>query len=573
MSTEIELSARAKKIGAFVFVIIFSFLIGCTKENFVEPVDPFVDQNLESNPDVFTIGQGSSALKIKTNPANVINTENGVRIKGTIFVENSKYGDMPLSTGDFELVKNSSDNFYSNITGFSKVQLPREGILKDLQMVGLPAAAMGFKKGSDFDTGALNWPVNPNRYYFYYENTNDNPFQAEVTKSSFKNIKKVAIDPTDPFTFFTCDFTGTKLGDLSDVGMAVSTQGLIPFDPLVKLGDIKGFNGNFYFTGTIPLQSYPIAFTGEACLAFNSGDPNGIKNFFSGNNTNFKLGLNGQATFDNTALDWLNVQVVLGQATLVLSVNQSGDTDIQFAGIRELPPSTPSDFLYQIIGKDWDFLDYLVPIQQKETFYGRIGTKLSDWKLGFKSESSLNLPNNIHLDMGKTQLEISSSQMYFMGEAVVGGLNRVGVEGYANKNGNFKLTGYGKNSLHSHVGKLSIGYSLGMSVTVQYENGVFTFKGDFKFRGEACVTIAKHDFCASISVSGDVSISSNGSFEICFSIGIGKLGFDVCINYDRNSNAVGELFDQTMTATEIPLEQVPLENRFPAVECDTGQIK
>ncbi|MHB8843083.1 MAG: hypothetical protein ACYC56_15060, partial [Candidatus Aquicultor sp.] len=339
MNTESKLSARAKKVVAFVFVIVISFWVGCTKENFVEPVDPFVDQELVANPEVFTVGEGSNALKIKTNPANVVTTENGVRIKGSIFVENSKYGDMPLSTGDFELVKTGTNNFYSNITGFSKVELPNEGLLKNLQMIGMPVSALGFKKGSEFDTGAFNWPVNPNHYYFYYENNDANPFQAEVTKSSFKNIKKIAIDPTDPFTFFTCDFTGTKLGDLSDVGLAVSTQGLIPFVPLVPFGGIKGFNGNFYFTGTIPLKSYPIAFTGEACLAFNSGDPNGIKNFFSGNETNFKLGLNGEATFDNTALDWLNVKVVLGQATLVLGVKQSGDTEIQFAGVREFPPS------------------------------------------------------------------------------------------------------------------------------------------------------------------------------------------------------------------------------------------
>ncbi len=563
-----EMTKHIKKFGMYLFILAISLWFGCRKENFVEPPDPFATQELEANPDVITLGEGNSALKIKTNQANVIETKDGLRIKGSVYIENDKYGDMPFSTGDFELVKDSIGNFYKTITGFSRVELPKEGLLKDLQMIGMPTSNLGFKKGSDFDLGAFNWPVNPDHYYFYYENDDSNPFQADIAVSSLKNIKKIAIDPTDPYVFFTCDFNGTKLGDLSDVGMAISTQGLIPFTPLVSFGDITGFNGNIYITGNIPIGTYPVSFTGEACLAFNSGDPDGYSKFFTGRSTDFTLGLNGEVTFDNTALDWMNVQVVLGQATLIFDEKGTGDTKLEFAGIRQMPPTTLSDFLKQIINKDWNFLDYLIPVEQKETFYGTIGTKLSDWKMGFKMESSLNLPGDIHLDMGKTQLEVTSSQMYFMGEAVVGGFNRLGVEGYAQKNGDFKLTGYGKNSMHASAGKLSIGYSLGMDVTVQYINGVFTFSGSFKFSGKACVTIAKHDFCASISFSGSVSISSDGSFKVCFSIGVGKLGFDVCISYDRNnSKIVGkDMFIQTMTATEIPLKMVPENMRFPAVE-------
>lgn len=556
--------SRLKKIIVFILIIIISFLLGCRKDNFVEPTDPFENQELEAVPEIITIGEGNNALKLKANHASVIRTETGLRIKGSVFVENSKYGDMPLSTGDFELVKDGAQNSYKNITGFSKIELPHEGLLKNLKIAALAAAPFGFKKGSEFEQGAFNWPVNADRYYFYYEN--DNPIQANITSSSIKNIKKIAIDPKDPFTFFTCDFNGTKLGDISDVGIAISTQGLIPFVPAVSFGGIKGFHGNLYLTGTIPLRQYPVAFTGEACMSFGSGEGNSDK-FFAGKESAFILGLNGKATLDHEALDWLNVEVVLGKATLTLDVKESGSTELKFAGVREFPPSTPSDFLAEIIGQDWNFLDYLAPVETKETFYGTIGTELSDWKLGFKSESKLrNLPGNIELDLGKTQLEISSSQMYFLGEAVVGGLNRVGVEGYADRNGNFKLTGYGKSSFHASAGRLSIGYSLGMEVSIQLQDKVFTFRGKFSFKGKACITIADVDICASISIGGSTSISSNGTFEICFEIGVGKIGFDVCIKYERNNKLVGELFDQKMIVNEIPIEQVPVENRFPAVD-------
>ncbi len=571
-----------KNIGMYLLILTLTLWFGCRKENFVEPPDPFASQELEANPDVITLGQGANALKLKTNQANVIETKNGLRIKGTLYIENDKYGDMPFSTGDFELTKDSTlakqegtKNIYSMITGFSRVELPQEGIFKDLQMVGMPTSTLGFKKGSDFDTGTFGWPVNPDRYYFYYENDDSNPFQANIARSTLKNIKKIAIDPTDPYEFFTCDLNGTKLGDLSDVGMAVSAKGLIPFTPLVPYGDISSFNGNIYLTGTFPVATYPVSFTGEAVLAFNSGDQNGFTKFFSGKSTDFTMGLNGQVTFDNTALDWMNVQVVLGQATLILSENGLGDTELEFAGVREMPPTTVSDFLNQIIGKDWNFLDYLIPVEQKETFYGTIGTKLSDWKMGFKMESSLNLPGDIHLDMGKTQLEVTSSQMYFMGEAVVCGFNRVGVEGYAQKSGDFKLTGYENSSFDASWHALSIGYSLGMSVTVQYISGTFTFIGKFNFDGRACVRILKHNYCAHIGFSGSVSISSNGSFEITFSVGVGPVGFDVHIHFDpNNSKVAGEKnYIQTMTATEIPLKMVPENMRFPAVECSDGLNK
>ena len=240
------------KTGKYVLIIFISMWAGCAKENFIEPPDPFAVQELEANPNVITLGHGANSLKLKTNQKNIVETKDGLRIKGSIFIENSKYGDMPLSTGDFELIKDSANGSSYTIKGFSRVQLPNEGILKDLDMAGMPTSKMGFKKGSEFDLGALSWPVNPDRYYFYYENDDSNPFEADVTTSKMKNIKKIAIDPTDPFVFFTCDFNGTKLGDLSDVGMAVSAQGLIPFTPLVSNGDIEGFNGNIYFTGSFP---------------------------------------------------------------------------------------------------------------------------------------------------------------------------------------------------------------------------------------------------------------------------------------------------------------------------------
>jgi hypothetical protein len=549
------------KIQQYLPVIIIAasilLLMQCTKENFVEPIDPFETQRLEPNPQTFKLGSGSNALLLKANKVGVIQTDYGYRIKGSVFIENSTYGDIRLSNGDFELVEDASGNFFSKISGLGIAELPREGLLNNLTLEGMPVSKLVFKKGSEFESGPFAWPIDPDRYYFYYEN--DEPYNALITKSKFQNIRKVAIDPLDPYYFTSCDFNGSKLGDLSDVGIAVSAQGLIPFTPLVTSYNIPSFKGNFYLSGTVPLSKYPIAFSGEAVLSLGSSGSNS-DDFFANKNSTFKMGLNGKATLDNKALDWLKVEVILGKASLYLDVENSGKTQIKFVGEREIPPSKPSDFLYEIIGQDWDFLDYLVPIEQKETFYGTIGTELSEWELGFKSESSLNILGN-KIDMGHTFLEINSSSMHFSGEVAVAGLNRIGVKGYAERNGNFELTGFARNGLSVSKGSLHFGYELSADVTLKHENGTFTFRGRVKLHGEACVSIGKIDICADFTIRASVTISSNGNFEVCFSIGIGELGFDVCISYERSS-AISQDFIQTMTYKEIPLEQVPKENRF-----------
>jgi hypothetical protein len=550
---------------AFISLIL---LMQCTKENFVEPVDPFVPQKLDANPEKFTLGTGNNALVIKTNKINLIQTEFGYSIKGSVFVENKKYGDIRLTNGAFDIVKSPNGNYYSDMKGLGVSELPHEGILKKLSLVGLPLAPMGMKKGSEFETGPFGWPVDPDRYYFYYEN--DEPYSAKISKSKLNNIRKVAIDPLDPYFFTSGDLNGTKIGDISDAGIAVSAQGFIPFEPLVTSYTIPKFSGHFYISGTVPLGKYPLAFSGEAVLALGKSSAN-HDNFFSGRNADFQMGLNGKVTLDNEALDWLNIEIILGKASLYLGYAQDGNTQIKFVGERQVPETTPSDFLYQVIGQDWDFLDYLIPVEQKETFYGTIGTELSEWELGFKSESTLNVLGK-KIDMGHTALEVTSSSMHFSGEAVVAGLSRVGVKGFAKRNGDFELTGYARNKLHASKGPLSLGYELSMEATIKHESGDFTFKGKIKLHGEACVDIGITDICVGFTIRASVTISTNGEFEVCFSIGVAGIGFDVCIKYKR-SNSINEDFYQVMTYNEIPIENVPVENRFEPENLTPEQLK
>jgi len=551
----------------FIVSFFILLLMQCTVENFVEPIDPFESKKLEPNPEKILVGTGQNAILLKANKASLVKTDYGYSVKGSVYIENKKYGDIRLTNGTFDIIKDAAGN-YTQINGLGISELPKEGLLKKLNLDGLPLAPMILKKGSEFESGPFGWPVDPNRYYFYFEN--DEPYSASVTKSKFKNIKKVAIDPLDPYYFTSCDFSGSKLGDISDAGIAVSAQGLIPFAPLVTSYTIPSFKGNFYLSGTIPLNKYPIAFSGEAVLALGSSSSN-HDNFFANRNSTFQLGLNGKATLDNEVLDWLNIEIVLGKASLYLGIQESGSTTIKFVGEREFPPSKPSDFLYEVIGQDWDFLDYLVPVEQKETFYGTIGTEFSEWELGFKSESTLNILGN-RIDMGHTRLEITSSSMHFDGEALIGPFGRVGAKGYAERNGNFELLGFARVDKKYSKGPLYLKFEFSIDASLKHASSKFTFKGKVKLSGKACVDVGAFDICAGFTIRASVTISSDGSFEVCFSIGIGGVGFDVCIEYDRSS-LMTEEFIETMTYREIPIEQVPIENRFQIDDPTPEKIK
>jgi hypothetical protein len=324
---------------------------------------------------------------------------------------------------------------------------------------------------------------------------------------------------------------------------------------------METFFGNLYISGNIPLGKYPASFTGESVLSFSSNNNEDSDLFFAGKSADFILGLNGTVFFDNEALDWMGIDVELGSATLEYYMSKSGDTKLRFVGERNEPAIEVSDFINQIIGKDYDFLDYLAPYKQREIFYGEIGTELSDWEMGFQLSTWLELPGGYRIDMGHSYLEVSTKRMYYWGEAVVAGFSSIGVKGKVNlENGNFKLTGYQKSGFTANAGKLKIGYNLAMDITFEHYNGDVSFGAKVKLTGKACWG----KLCAHITIKSNVHISSKGNYKICFSVGIGKLGFDVCI--EKTSKKNGQ-YKEVMTYDKVPLEMVPQENRFDAYEC------
>ena len=182
----------------FIVFIIIVFYSGCVKEVFVEPQNPFIPQRLDPNPAVFQLGVGDSAVILKTNRSNVEETPEGIRIKGAIYTENEKYGDMHLTNGDLFLLTNNSagkigstcsteygnlpvsrgEFFYikedtiisfNSLTGYALLDFPKVGPLSLIEGTGSPVGgAFIFAKGDELKAEDPDYyaPLNPNRYYY-----------------------------------------------------------------------------------------------------------------------------------------------------------------------------------------------------------------------------------------------------------------------------------------------------------------------------------------------------------------------------------------------------------------------
>ncbi len=542
-----------RKIPLLLIVFLIA-VSGCRKENFVEPPDPFSPEKLNPEHKAVQLGEGENALTLLVNNESFFEKEKVARIKGSFFVHNALFGDLRISSGDFTLTKNDAGN-YTGFEGIGLVELPNEGPFADLGIIDETGRKFGFKKGSEFDLDEYPWPVNENRYYFYIDTQSG--LEAKIYDTSIKNITRLAIDPTDPYIFMTAQLS-RKGEDLGEFGIGCSAQKLIPFRPVVEEYTLQPFFGELYLSGEIELKRYPVTLWGESVFSFGEG---AMQSFFSGENSAYTMGLNGKAFFRSEALDWLDVDVELGRASLTLDIHDDGYTQLKFAGVRETPPESASDFLAEIIGEDWNFVDYVYPFEQKEIFYGTLGSDPDDWEIGFDMESHLKIFDN-DIDMGRIHLLVTDRSLDFAGSMPVNVIGRVGVSGSVERNGNFMFSGYGSADLDLSAGPLSLRFSAGLNLALTHIDAVFTITGRVHLEGSACAEIAGTDVCVSIAVNSSVTIRSDGYFQVCFSIGIDGVGFDVCIEFTKEDVNGKTIEIAKMTQHEIPIESVPPENRF-----------
>ncbi len=542
------------RVKIFSLLLALVIVSGCRKENFVEPPDPFEPATLDPEHEAITLGEGSNALTLLVNNNSFKEKGNKAQISGSFFVHNEFFGDLRVFSGDFQLTKNESGNFI-DFNGFGRLEFPNEGPFSALGIEGIVGRKIGFQKGGEFDLDDFPWPVNPDRYYFYVDT--EEGFDAKIHETKLKGIKRIALDPTDPYLFVNA-VVEKKGEEVGEFGVAFSAQKKIPFYPVVTEYTLSPFLGEFYLSGEVPVKRFSVTLWGEAVFSFGEG---AADSYFSGENSVYTMGANGKVLLDNEALDWLDIDVELGRASLELDVHDDGYTQLKFVGLREDPPMTPSEFMDEIIGASWDFVDNLYPYEQKEIFYGTLGSNPDEWEIGFDIDSRMKILD-YDIDMGNIHLYVTSHSLEFAGSMPVNVIGRIGVSGNVRDNGEFSFSGYGSAGFDVSAGPLSLHGSIGMNLSLAYADATLTITGRVHLNGGACAEILGAEVCVDFGIDAWTTIRSDGYFEVCFSIGIDGVGFDVCLEFKKENMNGNEIEFVEMTQRQIPIEQVPVENRF-----------
>ncbi|MCK5820626.1 MAG: hypothetical protein KAH17_02025 [Bacteroidales bacterium] len=590
--------------------ILTLIISGCLKDEFKEPPDPFEIQRLEEGFVGFQFGNGADSFKILTNHENVTITDKGnIRIRGTLFADRDTLAPVRLSQGDFILLKNmgsgqetanidgigdvpisrgsfkmmnSSGSGYEEFIGFggySEFTLPQVGIMQELSIDQPDGTNIYFGQGSDLPD---DFPVNPNRtyFYFYYEDLVD----FALGKSPFM-IDRMALDPDDPYFYVHASAMSIPgLSSLEDGGFAASVQGNIPFSPqeALSFGDVESFDyGNLLLQGSVNLETtfgVPLV-VADATAVIGFGNMTDGVNFFNGDEVPFMMGLQGGFVL---ALHDL-AEFTLGEAAVSLEVYGYDDFEFRWAGwfSNEMRVMEPIE---QLLGLDtegtaWDFIQPPGVVNELKT-WGTIGTDPDNWSFGIHTTSKLKISNVMTIDLGEVRFELAQDELDFFCRMRVGFFGHMSYGGYIHNDGAFKISASADQSIKFDLSILvvKVGYDVGFYLQ-GYSNG------DWKFcvNGKAYLDISfdtsffeahpeilednpdlRELYEQNGSLKGEISASlsaclnSSGKFKGKISFSFWKVGYSYNYSFSLNSSEASPLYN----FKEVPLEEVPLENRF-----------
>ncbi len=585
-------------------LISMFILTSCRKENFVDPPDPFEPQRLEEGYLTFEFVNGIDSFRILTNKENVTLTDKGnVRIRGTIFADRDTLAPVKLSQGDFILLKGncgqvktatidgygelpvspgkfkmfSLDGTYEEFCGFggySEFVLPKVGIVQDMQIDQPDGAPILFGLGSELPE---EFPVNAERTYFYFYYDDEVDFL--LSKSSFM-INRMALDPDDPYFYVHASAMSIPgFSSLVEGGFAVSVEGMIPFSAPSSLdfGDVESFeNGNLLLEGSIDLKptfGVPILIAdATAVIGFGRNMQNG-SNFFKGEEVPFNMGLKGAFILHVHDL----AQWQLGESAVSLRINAYNNWEFNWAGFitNEIRVMEPIEDLVGIdrSGAAWEFISPPGITTELKT-WGTIGSDPDNWFFGMHTESSLHIPGLGDYDLSQVKFELSTASLYLDCRLRIGffGVSHFG--GYIKESGAFGISAsvYEDKTFDLSILEVSVGYKVGFKLDVKSDGD-----WDFCMKGKAYLDVSlgepffeahpeviemynldgsplKLEFSANVRAC----LNNDGEFRgrISFSFAGVGYGFDFSFSLGGAEGTPLENF------REIPLDEVPLENRF-----------
>ncbi len=572
----------------------------CHKEVFEEPQDPFENERLHTDyVEIRFGGEGENGYFLKTNRENVDTTENkNLRIRGTLFYDNpvygptkvtsgdflffkageekmlgntyhhSIYGDLPVNKGNFTLYnKGAKATEYGAFSGYSEFNIPKVGFIQALDIPLMDGSPIGYVKGSTLE----GWPVNADKYYFYFDYTKLGALGAAAVNIGKSKIMldKLAIDPMDPYLYMHANLDIPKC-PVQDAGFAMSLQGNIPFviGENLKFGNVREFdNGNFLVEGTVDLTAVigiPVSVAGQVVYAFPINNSLEIAKFFDVGDLYFFMGATGQVIFPVDIVPFFDVELILGEAAMSAVVENPTDFELSFVGISEQPQLSPREFIENLSGQDVDFLKWFeLPVEKRYTIWGTVGSSPDNWEFGMQQLIAVKVAGTEIADMNML-MEINTEHLYLEGAMQLALFGEAKMIGEVTTTGRLYMGAF----VEAHPPKLEAGpLSLEVDFDAMIElyindvdNWGFSTKGNFS--GEVCCEIPpwggpfSYDACVGVEVGYEVTIESDGTFVICAEIGVDGFGFEVCIaDFDKSKKP-------TMTYKEIDFKQVPKNQRY-----------
>jgi hypothetical protein len=583
-----------------ILISLLTLLIaGCVKDNFTEPPDPFIKQRLEEGHVSFQFGNGVDSFKILTNSENVTFTDKGnIRIRGSIFADRDtlapvrlsqgdfillknvgsnqksvyleEYGELPLSKGSFKLLNSSGSpsTEFQGFGGYSEFTLPQVGLIQDMEIPLVDGSPIGFAQGSELP----DFPVNPNNtyFYFYYDDLTD----FVLSQSAF-SISRMALDPDDPYFYVHANAMSIPgLNSLEEGGFATSVQGNIPFEvpSSLSFGNVESFNyGNIMLEGSINLESFgvPIVIDDANCT-IGFGNMIDGQNFFNGGEVPMMMGLKGGFVLVVAEI----VEWKLGDAAVSLRIGSYDDFEFSYAAYfdNEMSIFEPIERLTGIDASSSAF-DFIQPPQEARTIstWGTLSSNIDDWTIGLKSESYMDFPGVMRVDMGSVEFEASNESLYFDCRMPISLFSSVGLSGEIKESGAFKLKAY--TSAGESFGKwglsIDIGYRAHFLLDVKSISDWY-----FEIYGKAYLDISigqpwfdahgitefndLSDPRVKASISFKVTLQSSGKFSGYLKFSIWGKGYKLKFSFKLNSSEQYSV----ESLEEIPLDEVPIENRF-----------
>jgi len=592
----------------FLLILATSLLISnsCRKESFEEPQDPYENERLDAKHASIIFGEGPNALEICTNYENIDTTEKGnLRIRGTLYHVNSKYGPVKITQGDFLLLKGSftttstvsygnykelpvspgkfkyinSENAeisFQGFTGYSELNMPKVGILQNFNIATslLYGMKIGYVKGDQLE----GWPVASDRYYFYMTTVNLIDASAADGKVNFSlgytqcALQKLAIDVTDPYVYARVDVEkfGGQITVLKEAGLGLSVQGNIPFrvPDDNKFGKVKDFDGQLLMEAKIDVKDLvaelplPFLIDGQIVYAFDKSQPNAGAEFLDSKKVPFMMGGLGVLTVDATGgyVPGLSLEIELGNSAYSVFYKDTKSWETSFSGVVKYPPMQPRELIADILKTDPNtgFFKYLKFTDQstiERKMWGTFGSDPSRWEYGWSLGSELKILGFDYFGT-ETMLEFNTNHLFISQKIKLMGFADAGMEGEIQFNGNLRLYGWVSAHKELSAGPLSLKIDFDVNALLAVGEAGFDFQLHGRFYGRACADILLAEVCISLEIQFDATVNSKGEFTVYAKLGIDGVGFSVKIHFDSNKTT------KDMETIEVPIDSIPLNQRY-----------